>query len=343
MAIFSGAVSHRLRKGFRQNKRGFVSFVILVILCVVSFLAEFIANDKPLFMVYEGKWHFPILKNCTQQDIGGDLSIECDFKDSEVQHTILASRGGLILWPLVTFNADTINTEKSAPSPPESPNFLGTDDQGRDVLARIIYGFRSSILFALGLSVLTLILGIGIGCIQGYMGGRVDLYLQRFIEIWNGIPVLYLLIILASLVEPNIGWLLTVIGVFSWVPLSQVVRAEVLRTRASDYVMAAKALGVPPTRLVLCHILPNAVVAALTYAPFIVNQGIVVLASLDFLGFGLPPGSPSLGELITQAKNNIHAPWLGICAFFVVSSLLTLLTFVGESVRDSFDPYKKIS
>ena len=175
------------------------------------------------------------------------------------------------------------------------------------------------------------------------MGGRVDLYLQRFIEIWNGIPVLYLLIILASLVEPNIGWLLTVIGVFSWVPLSQVVRAEVLRTRASDYVMAAKALGVPPTRLVLCHILPNAVVAALTYAPFIVNQGIVVLASLDFLGFGLPPGSPSLGELITQAKNNIHAPWLGICAFFVVSSLLTLLTFVGESVRDSFDPYKKIS
>jgi microcin C transport system permease protein len=327
------------RHRFVSNKRGYVSFIIFCLICFLSIFAEFIANDQPLIVHYKGRWMFPAVHTYTQQDMDEDSAIFCDFKDDAIQEKIRASNG-MIIWPPIPFGVDTMNTQCCAPSPPSKTNWLGTDDQGRDVLARIIYGFRSSIIFALGLSILSTFLGIVFGSIQGYLGGIFDLYMQRIIEIWNSIPVLYLLIILASLVKPNIAWLLVIVGFFSWVPLSQLVRAEVFRTKKADYIMAALALGAGPLRVMVRHILPNATIAALTYAPFIVNQGVITLTSLDFLGFGLPSGSASLGDLITQAKNNIHAPWLGIAGFVILSSLLVLLTFIGEAVRESLNPYK---
>jgi len=264
---------------------------------------------------------------------------EADYHDPAVEQLIEAK--GWIVWPLIPYRYDTITSAPGPyPAPPSRQDWLGTDDQGRDVLARLIYGFRVSVLFGLALTISSSVIGVAAGAAQGYFGGILDLGFQRFIEVWSGLPVLYMLIILASLVQPNFWWLLGLMLLFSWTSLVDVVRAEFLRARNFDYVRAARALGMPDRQIILRHVLPNATVATITFMPFILNASITTLTSLDFLGFGLPPGSPSLGELLAQGKANLQAPWLGITSFAVLALMLSLLTFVGEAVRDAFDPRK---
>ncbi|MGN6670778.1 MAG: ABC transporter permease, partial [Candidatus Nucleicultricaceae bacterium] len=265
---------------------------------------------------------------------------EADYRDPYLKEII--EKDGWMLWPPIRYSYATVNYDLTMPAPsrPDQENWLGTDDQGRDVFARVIYGFRISVLFGLVLMVVSSCVGIIAGAIQGYFGGKIDLYFQRFIEIWSGLPTLYLLIILSSIVVPNFWWLLGFTLLFSWMALVGVVRAEFLRARNFDYVRSAKALGVPTPTIIFRHVLPNAMVATITYMPFILNGAITTLTSLDFLGFGLPPGSPSLGEMLSQGKNNLHAPWLGITSFLTVAIMLSLLIFIGEAVRDAFDPRK---
>lgn len=325
---------------FKANKRGYYSFFIFLAIFFVTLLAEFIANDKPLLVKYKGEFYFPVFKNYPETSFGGTFETATNYRDPFVKN-LINSNGFMILAP-IPFGISTVNYElnKPAPSSPSFDNLLGTDDQGRDVLTRLIYGFRISILFGLALTLGASLIGIFAGAVQGYFGGRIDLFMQRFIEIWSNLPMLYLLIILSSMIEPNFWWLLSIMLIFSWMTLVSVVRAEFFRTRTLDYVRAAEALGVPSHRIIWRHMLPNAMVAVITYLPFILNNSIATLTSLDFLGFGLPPGSASLGELITQAKNNIQAPWLGLTAFFSISILLSLLIFIGEAVRDAFDARK---
>jgi microcin C transport system permease protein len=325
---------------FRANRRGYWSLWIFLALFVVSLGAELIANDRPLVVRYDGRFYFPVFVEYPETTFGGTLPTETVYRDPFVIRHIRSK--GWMLWPPIRFRYDTINyaLEGSAPSPPSRENWLGTDDQGRDVLARLIYGFRTSVLFGLTLTILSSLVGVVAGGVQGYFGGRVDLLFQRFIEIWGGLPVLYLLIILASIVEPNFWWLLGLMLLFSWMSLVGVVRAEFLRARNFDYVRAARALGVRNAVIMFRHVLPNAMVATLTFLPFILNGSITTLTSLDFLGFGLPPGSASLGELLAQGKSNLQAPWLGITGFVVLALMLSLLIFIGEAVRDAFDPRK---
>lgn len=333
-------LNRRRWANFRANKRGFWSLWIFLALFAVALCAEFVANDNPLLVKFDGHYYVPVFESYPETAFGGDFETEARYRDPYVRELIDAK--GWMVWPFIPFSYDTINYDLSepAPSPPSHYNWLGTDDQGRDVLARVIYGFRISVLFGLALTLFSSVIGIAAGAVQGYFGGKTDLLLQRFIEIWGGMPVLYLLIIMASLVQPNFWWLLILMLLFSWMSLVHVVRAEFLRARNFDYVRAAKALGAGDIRIMFRHILPNAMVATLTYLPFVLNQSITTLTALDFLGFGLPPGSPSLGELLNQGKNNLQAPWLGISAFFVLAIMLTLLIFVGEAVRDAFDPRK---
>jgi microcin C transport system permease protein len=325
---------------FRSNRRGFWSLWIFLGLFTITLFAEFVANDKPLLVRYDSKFYFPIFYEYPETVFGGFLPTEADYRDPEVAELIRAK--GWMVFPIVPYSYDTINYNLPvpAPAPPSRDNLLGTDDQGRDVVARLIYGFRISVLFGLILTLLSSIVGIMAGAVQGYFGGWVDLLFQRFIEVWQGLPILYLLIILASVVEPNFWWLLGLMLLFSWMALVGVVRAEFLRVRNFDYVRAAKALGVSDTMIMFRHILPNAMVAALTFLPFVLNGSITTLTALDFLGFGLPPGSPSLGELLNQGKANLQAPWLGITTFMVLAVMLSLLIFIGEAVRDAFDPRK---
>ena len=332
--------TQRRLSNFRHNRRGFWSLWIFLILFVITLFAEFIANDKPLLMRYDGKFYFPIFVDYPETLFGGFLPTEADYRDPEV--AALIREKGWMIWPPIPYSYDTINYNLPvpAPSPPSRENWLGTDDQGRDVAARLIYGFRISVLFGLSLTLLSSVVGIIAGAVQGYFGGLVDLLFQRFIEIWSGLPILFLLIILASVVEPNFGWLLGLMLLFSWMALVGVVRAEFLRVRNFDYVRAARALGVGDTMIMFKHILPNAMVATLTFLPFILNGSITTLTALDFLGFGLPPGAPSLGELLNQGKSNLQAPWLGITSFMVLAVMLSLLIFIGEGVRDAFDPRK---
>ncbi len=271
---------------------------------------------------------------------GGDFETEANYQDKYIKKLI--ENDGWILWPLIPFSYNTINyaLESPAPSPPTKDNWLGTDDQARDVVARLIYGFRISVLFGLALTFFGSIIGILVGAVQGYFGGWIDLLGQRLIEVWSGLPILYLLIILASIVEPNFWWLLGLMLLFSWMGLVGVVRAEFLRARNFDFVRAARALGLSDSKIMLRHVLPNAMVSTLTFLPFILTGSVTVLTSLDFLGFGLPPGSPSLGELLNQGKNNLQAPWLGFTSFLLLSIMLSLLVFIGEAVRDAFDPRK---
>ncbi len=298
------------------------------------------ANEKPLLVRYAGHLYFPILREYSEQTFGGEFQTEADYRDPQVQQLIRAK--GWMVWPPVPYNYKTINYSlpSPAPSPPTAENWLGTDDQGRDVLARLIYGFRTSVLFGLVLTLASSVIGVAAGAVQGYFGGRTDLFFQRFLEVWSGLPVLFLLIILSSFVEPRFWWLLGIMLLFSWMSLVGVVRAEFLKTRTLDYVRAARALGVGSFTIMYRHVLPNAMVATITFLPFILNGSITTLTSLDFLGFGLPPGSPSLGELLAQGKTNLQAPWLGITAFVVLSVLLSLLIFIGEAARDAFDPRK---
>jgi microcin C transport system permease protein len=318
------------------------SLIIFLLLFFITLCAEFIANDKPILMSYDGKLYTPIFHTYSEQQFGGDFETEAYYRDADFQKHI--EEKGWMIWPPIRFSYTTINydTGQPAPSPPTSTNWLGTDDQGRDVLARVIYGFRISVLFALALTILSTLLGVFSGAIQGYFGGWTDLLLQRFIEIWSGLPVLFLLIILASLVTPSIGWLLLILLLFSWMSLSQVVRTEFLRARNFEYVKAARVLGVAEWRIMFRHVLPNALVATLTMVPFMLSGGVTALTTLDFLGFGLPAGSPSLGELLLQGKNNPQAPWLGFTGFIVIALLLTLIIFISEAVRDAFDPKKTV-
>lgn len=333
-------LTRRRLMNFRANGRGFWSLWIFLILFLCSLFAEFLANDKPLLVRYENTFYFPVFVEYPETTFGGFLPTEADYRDPEVAELI--EETGWMIWPPVRYTYDTINYNLPvpAPAPPSAENWLGTDDQGRDVVARLIYGFRISVLFGLVLTLMSSIVGISAGAVQGYFGGLVDLLFQRFIEIWAGLPILYLLIILASVVEPNFFWLLGLMLLFSWMGLVGVVRAEFYRVRSFDYVRAARALGVSNAKIMFKHILPNAMVATLTFLPFILNGSITTLTALDFLGFGLPPGSPSLGELLNQGKANLQAPWLGIAAFMVLAVMLSLLIFIGEAVRDAFDPRK---
>ena len=327
---------------FRAHRRGFWSLVLFSGLCLTTLFAEFIANDKPLLIYWQSEFYAPVFVSYPETTFGGEFATEADYRDPYLQKLIAQSPSSWILWPPVRYSYETINLNlpQPAPSPPDQENWLGTDDQGRDVLARLIYGFRISVLFGLTLTIFSSIIGIAAGAAQGYFGGWTDLIFQRFIEIWTSVPQLYLLIIIAAIITPGFWILLGILMLFSWVALVGVVRAEFLRARNFEYVLAARAMGLSVARIMFRHLLPNATIAALTFMPFILNASITTLTSLDFLGFGLPPGSPSLGELLAQGKNNIHAPWLGLAGFFTLAVMLSLLVFIGEAVRDAFDPRK---
>ncbi|MGE0252199.1 MAG: ABC transporter permease [Dongiaceae bacterium] len=333
-------LTQRRLKNFRANRRGVWALWIFLVLFALSLFAEFIANDRPIILSYQGQLYFPVFHDYAETEFGGDFSTRADFRDPYLQNKIKES--GWMVWPLIPYSYGTVNLNlnRPAPAPPSRDNWLGTDDQARDVLARLIYGFRISVLFGLVLTFFSAIIGVAAGAVQGYWGGKIDLFFQRFIEIWSGLPTLYLLMILSSVVVPNFWWLLGILLLFSWMSLVGVVRAEFLRARNFDYVRAAKALGVSDIVIMARHVLPNAMVATITFLPFLLNGSITTLTSLDFLGFGLPPGSPSLGELLAQGKNNLQAPWLGITGFMVLAVLLSLLIFVGEAVRDAFDARK---
>ncbi|MBA7473830.1 MAG: ABC transporter permease subunit [Spirochaeta sp.] len=326
------------RNRFKANRRGFWSLWVFLSFFVLSLFAEVIANDVPLFIRFDGKSFFPVLVEYSELEFGGEFETVADYRDPYVIDLI--KEKGFMIHPVIRFSYDTINYDlpSPAPSPPSRENWLGTDDKGRDVLARLIYGFRISILFGLTLTILSSIIGVAAGAVQGYYGGRIDIIGQRFIEVWSGMPALFLLIILASVVQPNFWWLLGITLLFGWMSLVGVVRAEFLRGRNFEYVQAAKALGMRNSRIMFRHILPNAMIATLTFMPFILGGSVTTLTSLDFLGFGMPVGSPSLGELLAQGKANLQAPWLGISAFIVLAGMLALLVFIGEAVRDALDP-----
>jgi microcin C transport system permease protein len=336
-------INQRRLANFKANRRGYISLHVFLLLFVLSLFAEFIANDKPFLIYYEGGIYLPFLQAYPETTFGGDFPTEADYTDPFVVELI--EERGWMVWPPIPYSYDTVilDLPGPAPSPPTMRNLLGTDDQARDVLARVIYGFRISVLFGLVLTILSSIIGVIAGAVQGYYGGWIDLLFQRFIEIWTSMPTLFLLIILASIVTPNFWWLLGLLLLFSWTSLVGVVRAEFLRARNFDFVRAARALGVGHSTILLRHMLPNAMVATLTFMPFVLIGGITSLTGLDFLGFGLPPGSPSLGELLAQGKNNLQAPWLGISGFAVMALMLSLLVFIGEAVRDAFDPRNTFS
>jgi microcin C transport system permease protein len=327
---------------FRANRRGYWSLWIFLAIFGLTLCAEVIANDRPLLIRYDGQYYFPVFRTYPETTFGGVFPTETVYRDPALIALVQAK--GWMIWPPIPFSHDTINYDLPSPAParPSRVNWLGTDDQGRDLVARLIYGFRISVLFGLTLTLASSLIGIVAGAVQGYFGGWVDLLFQRGMEVWSGMPVLYLLIILASIVEPNFWWLLGLMLLFSWMSLVGVVRAEFLRGRNFDYVRAARALGVSNRVIMFRHVLPNAMVATLTFLPFILNGSITTLTSLDFLGFGLPPGSPSLGEMLAQGKANLQAPWIGLTGFAVLAVMLSLLIFVGEAVRDAFDPRKTV-
>jgi len=335
-------LTQRRLHNFRANRRGWWSMWIFLILFIVSLFAEFVANDKPFVVVYRGEVYMPIFQAYPETTFGGDFLTEADYRNPFLAELIDAQ--GWMLWPPIRYHHQTVawDLPVPAPAPPDHQHWLGTDDQARDVLARAIYGFRISVLFGFTLTLISAIIGVAAGAVQGYFGGWTDLLGQRFIEVWSGLPTLYLLIILASVVEPTFWWLLGLLLLFSWMGFVGVVRAEFLRARNFEYVRAAQALGVSNTVIMFRHLLPNAMVATITFMPFTLAGSVTVLTSLDFLGIGLPPGSASLGELLAQGKANLQAPWLGLTGFFVIGLMLSLLIFVGEAVRDAFDPRKAI-
>ena len=357
-------LNKRRWENFKTNRRGYWSLWIFLVLFFVTLFAEFIANDKPLYISFSGKSYFPVVFTYPETTFGGDFETAADYRDPYLQK-LIADKGGWMIWPPIRYSYSTHNLDlpTPAPSPPTwmlteaqcksvvdrkglkscsdlEYNWLGTDDQGRDVLARLIYGFRISVLFGLILTAFSSVVGVAAGAVQGYFGGWTDLLFQRFIEIWTSVPELYLLLIISSVLVPGFFVLLGILLLFSWVRLVGLVRAEFLRGRNFEYIQAARALGVSNAVIMFRHLLPNAMVATLTFLPFIMSSSVMTLTALDFLGFGLPPGSPSLGELLSQGKANVQAPWLGLTGFFTVALMLSLLIFVGEAVRDAFDPRK---
>ncbi|MGZ5802563.1 MAG: ABC transporter permease [Xanthobacteraceae bacterium] len=357
-------VNQRRWQNFKSNRRGYWSLWVFLFLFIVTLFAEFIANDRPLLVRFDGKLYFPAVITYPETAFGGDFETAADYRDPFLQK-LIAEKGGTIIWPPIRYSYSTHNLDLPTPAPSKPTwllteaqcksvvdkkglkgcsdleyNWLGTDDQGRDVAARLIYGFRISVLFGLILTIVSSVVGIVAGAVQGYFGGWIDLLFQRFIEIWNSIPELYLLLIISSILVPGFFVLLGILLLFSWVRLVGLVRAEFLRARNLEYVRAARALGVSNIVIMFRHVLPNAMVASLTFLPFILSSSVMTLTALDFLGFGLPPGSPSLGEMLSQAKANIQAPWLGMAGFFTLAIMLSLLIFIGEAVRDAFDPRK---
>jgi microcin C transport system permease protein len=334
-------INQRRWRNFKANRRGYWSLWIFLALFTLSLFAEFIANDRPLLVTFKGHAYVPVFASYPETAFGGEFQTEADYRDPYVQK-LISDAGGHMIWPLIRYDYRTINLNLPvpAPAPPSAENWLGTDDQGRDVTARLIYGFRISVLFGLILAAASSVIGVAAGAVQGYFGGWTDLLFQRFIEIWTSVPTLYLLIILASMFEPSFWLLLGILLAFHWVSLVGLVRAEFLRGRNFEYVKAARALGLTDRTIIFKHLLPNAMVATITFMPFILNSSITTLTSLDFLGFGLPPGSASLGELLAQGKANLQAPWLGLTGFFSIAVMLSLLIFIGEAVRDAFDPRK---
>lgn len=331
---------HRHIQAFMRNRRAKWSLIVFLSLFIISLLAELIANDRPLLLKYKGELYFPLLKNYTEQTFGGDFPTPADYRDTYIAEKI--NHDGYMIFPLLPFSFNTIDYDLDTPTPsrPSKRHWLGTDDEGRDILSRIIYGLRISVIFAFLLTFASSLIGIAAGAVQGFFGGRVDLIFQRLIEIWEALPQLFILIIVASLFVPGFWSLLLIMLLFTWISLTNVVRAEFLRTRNFEFVKAAQALGVSNLRIMFRHILPNAVVATITFIPFILSEAIVALTALDFLGLGLPADYPSLGDLVRQGKDNLQAPWIGISIFIVLSGLLTLLIFIGEGVRDAFDTRK---
>ncbi|MEX0942524.1 MAG: ABC transporter permease [Pseudomonadales bacterium] len=344
------SLNQRRWRNFKANRRAWYSAWIFSVLFVLSLGAEFIANDKPILLYLEGELYFPVLVMYPETTFADESTPKSELFETEAVYRdpflqdLFASRGGWMLWPPIRYENNTIDwfLDEPAPAPPSRNHWLGTDDLARDVFARVIYGFRLSILFGLGLTICSTIIGVTAGAIQGFFGGWLDLIMQRLIEMWAGMPILFLLIILASMVEPSPGWLFSLLLLFSWMILVGVVRAEFLRARNFEYVRAARALGVGNATIMYKHVLPNAMVAALTMVPFILTNSVVLLTSLDFIGFGLPPDAPSLGRLIKQGVSNLQAPWLGFTAFFSIGIMLTLLIFIGEGIRDAFDPRKTV-
>ncbi len=333
-------LNKRRLDNFKNNKRGYYSFWVFTFLFLISLFANFIANEKPLLIKYDSNFYYPIFFYYSETTFGGDFETEADYRDPYVKNLI--NENGWIIMPIIPYSYNTIirDLNSPAPSPPTNKNLLGTDDQARDVLSRLIYGFRISVLFGFTLTFFSMIIGVSAGAAQGYFGGKTDLFFQRFMEVWSAIPTLYVLIILASVIQPNFWWLLIILLLFSWMGYVGVVRAEFLRARNFDYIRAARALGVSNTRIILRHMLPNATIATITFLPFSLSASVTALSGLDFLGFGLPPGSASLGEMVNQGRNNLQAPWLGITSFLTLGLMLGLLVFVGEAIRDSLDPRK---
>ena len=326
---------------FRRNRLGFTSFVLFGVLLVLSLLAEVISNDKPLVVRYDGQFYFPLVKTYPEKVFGGDFETETDYLDPFIREQF-AKPGNWAVFPPNPYGAKTINYFAKSPNPsaPSRDNWLGTDDRGRDLLAQLIYGFRVSVLFGLALTAVGTLLGVAAGAVQGFFGGNTDLALQRFIEVWGSMPELYLLIIFSAIFAPSLALLLVLLSLFGWMGLSDYVRAEFLRNRQLDYVKSARALGVPNLQIIRRHILPNSMVPVVTFLPFRMSGAILALTSLDFLGLGVPPGTPSLGELLSQGKNNIDAWWISISTFGVLVITLLLLTFMGDALRDALDPRK---
>jgi microcin C transport system permease protein len=357
-------IGKRRWQNFKANRRGYWSFWIFLVLFIVSLFAEFIANDKPFMIRVDGKFFFPAAVTYSEAAFGGEFETAADYRDPYLQK-LIAEKGGTIWWPPIRYSYSTHNLDLPTPAPSKPTwllteeqcrpvverkglkscrdleyNWLGTDDQGRDVVARLIYGFRISVLFGLILTIISSVIGVAAGAVQGYFGGWTDLLFQRVIEIWTSVPSLYLLLIISSVLVPGFFVLLGILLLFSWVSLVGLVRAEFLRGRNFEYIQAARALGVSNKVIMFRHLLPNAMVATLTFLPFILSSSVMTLTALDFLGFGLPPGSPSLGELLAQGKANVQAPWLGLTGFFSIAIMLSLLIFIGEAVRDAFDARK---
>jgi len=333
-------LNQRRLTNFKANKRGYYSFWVFLVLFTLSLFAEFIANDKPILISHNDELYLPVWFTYSEAELGGVFETEAEYLDPFVINMI--EKDGWILWPPLRFSFDTIDwdLEPPYPHPPTREHLLGTDGGSTDILAKVIYAFRLSVIFGVSLTIISSVIGILVGALQGYFGGRVDLVGQRLVEIWSGLPVLFLLIILASMVEPNVFWLLGILSLFSWITLVGVVRAEFLRARNFEFVRAARSLGVNNATIMVRHVLPNAMVATLTYLPFILNASITTLTALDFLGFGLPLDAPSFGRLLSSAKANLHAPWIGVSAFVTLATLLILLIFIGEAIRDALDPRK---
>lgn len=333
----SPVMQQRLAR-FKQNRLGFICLIVFAVIFVLAIFSELIANDKPLVVKYQQSYYFPVIQSYPETTFGGIFETETDYKDPAVQQLI--DRDGWALWPVIPFSYQTPNLELAVPvpSPPSQQNWLGTDDQGRDVLARILYGLRVSLLFGFALTLCAAFIGILIGALQGYYGGWVDLIGQRVLEVWGGLPMLFMVMILVSMFTPNVYWLFVIMLLFGWTALVGLVRAEFLRARNFDYVRAARALGVADRTIIFRHILPNAISSSLSQLPFMLTANITALTALDFLGYGLPPDAASLGELLLQGKNNLNAPWLALSGFFTLALVLSLLIYVGEATRDAFDP-----